>query len=459
MQAIVDYKRMGIAVLMALAFASCNKDPFITKPMAEVTLGVNDNRLQQNEIHLSKDTVYVITSSINRSAGQKLMVDAGTVVKINDKLSINIHPGAEIQLNGTANEPVVFTSSAQKGGAGIGGGGVSGSHYWYGIRIYGNALTQPGVSSGSITYTRIEFAGGDENISGLPCLLLQDVTKETKLENIQVSYAFSTPSFEFNGGECNAKNLVSYASGSSDFHIRNGYTGMLQFLLAWRHPYFPSTPGFVPAQALGGLVIEDSISLPVISNVTVIGPDVTKETNPIYSDTISKGPFGILNGRRVAAFVTRNGAKFHIRNSAFLAFPKGGFYLDDRTTAFALNDQRATFMYSWVHSNDSARSYYLWPDAFPPFTSKDFKELILQPAFNNRQVLNSDEFMLNNAFQYDAEPNPLPGSGSPLFSGANFDGLFGDAFFEKVAWLGAIGSVNQLTGWTNFIPLQTNYNN
>jgi hypothetical protein len=461
MRAIPLNNRIGfILVLLAFYGASCKKEPSIyTKPKPEITLNANDSRLQSPVIHLYKDTVYVLAANITRNAGEKLVLDAGTLVKVNDKFSITIFPGGEIASNGTAAEPVVFTSAAPAGGAGAGGGGATGSRFWYGIRIYGNALTQPTTGSGKITFTRIEFAGGNENGSGLPSLLLQDVTSQTVLENIQVSYSFNTPSFEFNGGNCNAANLVSYASGSSDFYIHNAYNGMLQFLLAWRHPYFPAGAGFVPARSLTGLLIEDSTSLPLISNITVLGPGLSKETNISYLDTISKGLFGTINGRRVAAFVATADAKFQVRNSAFLAFPKGGFHLDNKITALSLYNGESGFSYSLVHSYDTTRAFYLWPDAFPPFTSRDFKELMLQPQFGNQVLPGTNAFMLINPFEYDINPDPMPNTSSPLLSGASFNGVFANAFFNKVAWRGAFGSSNWLSGWTNFKPLQTGYNN
>jgi hypothetical protein len=93
------------------------------------------------------------------------------------------------------------------------------------------------------------------------------------------------------------------------------------------------------------------------------------------------------------------------------------------------------------------------------YTSEDFKNYALQPVFGHRLFSSSDEFMLTDPFNYDVDPDPLPKTGSPLLTGANFDGLFSDPFFEKVEYRGALGTNNWMQGWTNFLPLQTNYNN
>ena len=61
--------------------------------------------------------------------------------------------------------------------------------------------------------------------------------------------------------------------------------------------------------------------------------------------------------------------------------------------------------------------------------------------------------MLTAPFNVDA-PNYMPMTGSPALTGANFTGM--DAtFFNTVAFRGAFGATNWLTGWTSYTP-QTN---
>jgi hypothetical protein len=220
-----------MAVLVLLGIGCKRESLYQQKGKAEVFLNAGNPRLLSDILHLSKDSVYIIVNDLYRNAGQSLVIDPGTLIKVNDKVAITISEGAVIDAKGSATEPIVFTSSANKGGIGsISGSTNTTDRFWYGIRIYGNALSQPTVSSGTMNYVRVEFAGGNDNFLGLPSLLLQNINKQTKLENIQVSYSYSTASFEFNGGNCNASNLVSYASGGTDFYLREGYKGMLQSL-------------------------------------------------------------------------------------------------------------------------------------------------------------------------------------------------------------------------------------
>ncbi|MHA4807425.1 hypothetical protein ACX0G9_04945 [Flavitalea flava] len=450
----LSYKKLLLPglILSILAGMACKKSSFFTKKIKpEIVLGPGDSRLSAPIIHFSKDTVYVLATNLVRDSGQTMTIEPGTLIKVNNNLSVIINPGGRLDSKGTTGEPVVFTSSAPTGAAGsVAATDPSGQSFWYGIQIHGNPSLANDQGSGVLTYTRIEFAGGIQFSTQYPSLLLDNVSNLTTLENIQVSYSFESPSFEFSGGNANAGNLVSYAAGNSDFYIHGGYQGKLQNLLAYRHPYFA---GLSVSNNLGGLVLEDAATFPAISNLTVLGPDNQPGTKDTY------GPrFGSLY--ELAALVTTKGAQFHIRNSVLLGFPKGGWYLDDPNTALSIINGISDFTYSFVHSNDSSRAFYLAPHVYLDRGPKDFKDYMLQPSFENQLFINSSRFKLTDPYNYDMNPNPLPNIGSPLLSGANFEGpVFSDPFFKNVSYLGAFGTDNWLIGWTNFFPLRTSYNN
>lgn len=448
---------LPLLIVLTTLIVGCKKSSeFQQKAKPELTLYPGDARLLSQTLHLYKDTVYILAVNLERDSGQSLVIDAGTLIKVNNKLSITLKPGSTIEAKGTSDEPIVFTSSAARGGAGAGSGTVGGERWWYGIRIYGNGKTK----SGTFTYIRVEFAGGNENFSNLPSLLFKNVTNETDIHDIQVSYSFKTSSFEFSGGNCNARNLLSYACGSTDFFINEGYTGMMQNLIAYRHPYFPSGRDFFPIQHLGGVVITGNGTFPTISNLTVIGPGQQRGTFGdlgVYSDTVAVGGF---NSRRVSSLVVTSGAKFRIRNSILLGFPKGGFYLDDRNSALSLESKESEFSYSTIHSEDTARVFFLPLNLFPGISSKDFKALMLQPVFRNEIYTSSSAFMLTDPYDYDVTPDLMPKTGAPILSNADFSGtFFSNAFFNKVNHRGSLGATNWLQNWTNFTPLQTDYNN
>ncbi len=445
-------------IIITACLISCKKDPvFRTYDKPELTINTNDGRLANDAIHFFKDTVYILATNINRNKGQKLIVDAGTLVKVNDGIAITINQGARIEAVGSVSEPIVFTSSAYKGTPGYIGSNNQNEHSWLGIAIYGNypnLIDSTAAGTGILNFVRIEFAGRSRsNSQGLPSLLLQNVGRGTTIKNIQISYSVFYSSFQISGGNFNATNLISYASCNSDFNLLDGYKGMLQNILAYRHPYF--SPQLGSGTTLAGLLISGDETFPVISNMTVLGPDLQLGTNLKYLDTLRPG-----FGSRVAGFVA-TGGQFRIHNSVVMGFPEGAVYIDGKKAAKLLENGQSNFWHSLYHSNDSLRTFYLTPKIYKHYTSQDLKILLLRPPFGSQEIFISAAFMFTDPFNFDVNPNPFPKAGSPVLTGADFtdDPLFTDPFFNKVTYRGAIGTDNWLQGWTNFIPLQTNYNN
>lgn len=404
-------------------------------------IGTNRPKL----IHLYSDTVYTISQSMTREAGEQLVIDAGTVIK-SSGAGITINPDGVLLANGTQENPIVFTSLAAAGTQGPNWGGIviKGKSYDNENGVTGDPLD----FSGSLQFVRIEFAG----------LTLTGVGSGTTVENVEVSYTRGRPAFEIDGGTFNARHLLSYAcGGAADFYITRGYSGKMQYVFAYRHPFFGTRNGGQgPYNALTGVFIENNpndtskkpYTSPILSNITVLGPNGQNGSPADYSDTLS----------RSAALITTGNARFRIRNSLFMGFPVGAWYIDDLGVAAGIATQQSEFTSSIVQSNDSTRAFYLVPGTFGGTTSADFKNYMLAPSLHNHLYANAGDFMFKDPFNYDA-PNPFPKDGSPVLTGADFTGAnFSDAFFTPVAYIGAMGSDNWLLGWVNFTPLKTNYN-
>lgn len=444
---------LSIWTLVAAVVSGCQKAENIKasatkpeKPLVGYFGNVNTNR--QKVVHLYKDTVYTLSEFFVRFSGEELVIDEGTLIKATTEgssLGITIEPGGVIVANGTAANPIVFTSADIPGVQ---------ARNWGGLIINGKAKNNntnpngdPTDFSGSLNYVRVEFAG----------LTLNSVGDRTIVDNVQVSYCNDKPSFQVDGGSFNAKHLVSYAcAGPADFYITRGYTGMMQNILAYRHPFFGRT-GSDPANSLAGVFIENNPSIPVgtvpntspvISNLTVLGPEDQNGSTATYSDTFT----------RAAALVTTNNAQFQIANSVFAGFPVNGWYLDDASTASSIDAGPSSLTYSVVQCRDTSRAFYLAPGTYPPFTSDDFRVYLLHPEFHNRLFDVFSNLSLLNPFDYDGNPNPLPHEKSFLQSGAGFEGVFTNPFFTPVQYVGAFGEDNWMQGWTNFKPLKTNYN-
>lgn len=438
-----------ITVTLLFLTAACKREKIFLDIKKETELRVSDQRFNGDNIVLSSDTVYrmVATGASTEFTirnNQTLIIQPGTLIKVEKGVRMIVSEGGRIVANGTAQLPIIFTSAAFPGSQ---GGDGSNNPSWQGIKING----KPGFQSGIMKYVRIEFAGLGVSGEQSPGLLLQNADSSMGLDFIQVSYTFSAPAFVFSGGKCNAKHLFAFASGGSDFDFRDGYHGKLQFILAQRNAQIPFVNTGVN---LAGIICSGQNTLPQISNASVIGPDLQPGTTSYYTDTGSTA-----NIQRKAGIVVFNSGGLQLRNTAVLGFPVGGLYLDSRESALQLQAGQSEVAHSIFHANDTNRIFFLPPVLFPGIGSAELKAFLLQLPFANSTLSSSAGFQLTKPFDFHA-PNFLPQQGSLLLNGANFSStFFNNAFFEKVNYKGAFGNANWLSGWTNYNPLQTRYNN
>lgn len=423
---------------------ACKKEAVFIERKPQLTVKGTDKRFAGSSVTLVRDTVYVMAGNINIRRGQRLIIQEGTLLKINNAVKITVEAGGIIEAKGTAANPIVFTSSVSSGAQGQSQNLTNG---WDALEIEG----EPGFNSGIVSYVRIEFAGGSSSGGSL---VLKNVDSTVTIDHIQVSFSLNAPAFVLSGGNCRAKYLYGFCNNSFDFEMSNGYAGKLQFIAAHRHPlvpFQPTTSG--SARSLAGIVITGAATFPVISNATVAGPGTQTgvNSNSYYSDTSdTQGKAGVL---------VSNAASFQLRNISVFGFPQSAFFLNSREGAVGLTSNQASISFSVFHANMSNRVFYLPSALFPGINSVQLKEFLLQPQFSNSVVAQAGDLRITKPYAYD-NPDLLPEAGSPLLSGADFNHpAFEDPFFERVNYKGAFGNNNWLNGWANFTPLQTNYNN
>ena len=300
------YIALALSITLTAASA-CSNDSVVDPgdddngPKAATLSGsISSNRT------LSADTVYTLSGYVKVQPGTTLTIPAGTKI-VGDTTaagsSLWILRGAKISAQGTAANPIVFTSARAAGNRKPGD--------WGGIVIIGNARinrtanpvftegpaniaenyaggTDDNDNSGVLRYVRIEFAGFDvSNGQGqeLNSLSLYAVGRGTTLEYIE-SLAGLDDSFEWFGGSVDGRYLVSYEAGDDHFDWTEGYTGRNQFLIA-----FQSTT-IAPRAGTGTLATDprgfegdgcentkpgctyanQPLSRPVFANFTVVGP-------------------------------------------------------------------------------------------------------------------------------------------------------------------------------------------
>lgn len=251
---------------------------------------------------LTSDKNWLLKGLVTVKAGQTLTIEKGTTIMGDNasKAILLVEPGAKLIAEGTADEPIVFTSQAAEGQKRAGD--------WGGIVLLGKAPinvpggkgniegilktvsgteyggTDPNDSSGVIKYVRIEYAGiilsQDNEVNGLT---FGGVGAGTVVDYVQVRMALDD-CFEFFGGTVNAKHLVCQWNQDDGFDFDNGYSGKLQFVVLQQDPVHPGEDNGIEsdndAQGSANLPLTN----PQIYNATLVG----KNADP-------DGPqFGIL---------------------------------------------------------------------------------------------------------------------------------------------------------------------
>lgn len=221
-----------------------------------------------------------------------LTIAPGTIIR-GDKLTqgtLIITRGAKIIADGTAANPIVFTSNEAVGARNEGD--------WGGLVLLGLAKNnQPGGvaniegivpttdsqyggnfdndNSGILRYVRVEFAGialePNKEINGIT---FGSVGNQTIVDYVQVTFS-GDDSFEWFGGTVNCKHLIAYRGLDDDFDCDFGYRGKVQFALSIRDKDLSDAPGdsnaFECDNDAAGSTAQPK-TRPIFSNVTLVGP-------------------------------------------------------------------------------------------------------------------------------------------------------------------------------------------
>lgn len=429
----------------AVSFTSCDPDDDDDdKDGSKVVVSGN---ITQNTTWAAKDTIY-LDGYVYVKNGTVLTIEAGTLIKgISDtKAALIVERGAQIMAEGTAQNPIVFTSDKPAGQR------LPGD--WAGIIICGAAPinqtggeaemeggtgalyggTNPNDNSGKLKYVRIEFAGYEvSNGNEINGLSMGGVGSGTTLEYIQVSYG-RDDSFEWWGGSVNARYLISYCGGDDDFDTDNGFSGKIQYGLILRHPDYAdktdASNGFESDNDSQGSPNEPFTSA-TFSNITILGPFKTKDQANVNANH--------QNGLRL-----RRNTRLNLHNSIIAGY-RVGVRLEGPSADLYNNG-------GGVIKNTILAGSLTNFKIGDVLTEEQFTTM--WSAGNNTVLAENSNLMLTNAWNYGAI-NPMPQTGSPALTGASFQGL--DSWFENVAFRGGFGTSNWTQGWANWDPQNTPY--
>jgi PKD repeat protein len=336
-----------------------------------------------------------------------LTIAPGTVIR-GDKAtqgSLIITRGAKINAQGTASQPIVFTSNEAVGFRNEGD--------WGGIVLLGLARNnQPGGvaniegivpttdtqyggafdndNSGTIKYVRIEFAGialePNKEINGIT---FGSVGSTTTVDYVQVSFS-GDDSFEWFGGTVNCKHLIAYRGLDDDFDTDFGYRGKVQFALSIRDKDMSDAAGdsnsFESDNDAAGSNAQP-LTMPIFSNVTLVGPkgngSVTlpvgekfekafrlrrNTSTSVFNSLITGWEKGLsIEGAPVVDNL--NGDTMVIANNIFTNFATPSWTATNTNTVLNTGGSTTSWYQSWwsVDANDSTATLAQvnWVNLFP----------------------------------------------------------------------------------------------
>jgi hypothetical protein len=371
-----------------------------------------------------------------------LTIEPGTIIKGDKatKATLIIKPGAKIIAEGTAAKPIVFTSNQAKGSRNYGD--------WGGLVILGkgkvnktpatiegeNISTFGGDiendNSGILKYVRLEFGGiafeTDKEINGLT---LGGVGSGTVIDYVQVSYN-GDDAFEWFGGNVNAKHLISYRSLDDDFDTDWGYSGKVQYGLILRDPKVADQ---CSCSDSNGFESDNDAS----------GSAATPQTSAMFANVSVIMGEGTPDAKFRSGYRIRRNSAISIYNSLVSgAFPRGGLELGDAPT-----------QKNFVDGKNDFRGLI--------FAGMGTKGLISGDAAKLNDATRKNQFSLEtsalglpaNYNTMTGKPGLLPLSASILLNA----GVTLPAGFEANTYVGAFGTTDWTTGWTNFDPQNADY--
>lgn len=506
MKKILVYSALAIA-----AFSSCRKiETDGEKEIIIVPGGGGGGNVGQtitlkgritSDTTLRKENTYILDGRVFVASGATMTIQAGTTVKGNfagsEVAALIIARGGKIMAEGTASEPIVFTTNSPNPRPGDWGGivilGKAAINQTYNVdpaatypqnptvlvgagtfqieggvdNNYGEGICGGGTSpnnadnSGVLKYIRIEYAGfaaiPDKEINSLT---MGAVGSGTKIEYIQTTYA-KDDAYEWFGGTVNCKYLVAYRTQDDDFDTDNGYSGTVQF----------------------GLIVRDSTIADVSnseafeSDNNASGGTVTPKTSAIFCNITAIGPRANLNNIGNSFFLAgaqiRRNSGISIFNSVFMGWPRGLLIDASTGTPTDLNITSGDLVVknTIISGSGNNPNYSAWaPVKYTASTSAPTgaNDASILDWFNtavnkNRIIVTNDSVGYTRPFDYNnpdftpfGAPNVL-GKPNPIINDYSFTDpkLANNSFIEKtVAFRGGVGPsgsyANWYSGWCKF---------
>ena len=471
---------IGHSQIAAIGYFSEQNVPSTVTLSGRIT---SDVKLYAKDINYLRGFVYITNgATLTIEAGAKVQGKSGI-----DVAALVICRGSKIIASGTAEKPIIFTSSSATKTSGDWGGiticgtaPINTSATANGTSISGLYQTEGGISnstnldgyagsgdpafptsnaadnSGILQYIRIEYAGyAYIPDSELNSLTLAAVGSGTTIDHIQVTYA-KDDAYQWFGGTVNCKYLISYKTQDDDFDFGFGYNGKIQYGIVLRdyaiadisrsngiESYNTSTGGTATP-----------VTSPVLSNFTIIGPK--QNSSSTYNSLYYSG----LHLRRNSAL--------SIFNSIVLGWPRGIFIDASSGTPTDLNITNNLLKIQNVTIGSNVDNIKYSVSGSSPTGASDASILSWFSTSSYKNVIVTDAVDAGLVGPYASTPDFKPSQStynSGTFNGSlgsinefNFnsnasfsDTFLQDVFFNQVNYRGAAGlSGSESTWWQNW---------
>ncbi|WP_052323763.1 hypothetical protein [Flavihumibacter sp. ZG627] len=470
-------KKLFIAAsaLSALFAASCSKqqDVELKKELIPGTASTPDTLVGDITVNTTVTKTTYLKGIVYVKPGATLTVNPGVTIigsagaatpdllnLANNKGVLVVEKGGKLVANGTPSSPIVWTSSKAAGQRNFGD--------WGGIVIFGQAPiitrtgaatniyeafdaindpknyyggTNPSDNSGSMTYNRIEFAGGtvlaaNKEVNGLT---LCGVGSGTVINHVQVAHS-GDDAFEFFGGTVNASHLLAFGSKDDDFDFDEAYSGRLQFIIAYRTDLADNSGSEMIELDNNATttVFNNTRTNPLIVNATLIGP---------ASTTVRSGVTGSFDG---GVYVRKQG-RIALANSLIIAQALPVALGTTATTNASFvnpSDPVPSFVRNNIFQTSSANPVVIDSDESNPIIGTADNALIAVLANSTNQNGALPNFA---AFKLDGGLKPT--AGSPALSGGLNVSSFG---FVGTTVRGAVLPTDPWTTTGSWISIAAN---
>ena len=436
---------------------------FAADTQSSSVVSVQDDQFdQKGDYYWTSDKTYVLEDMVFIKPGSRLFIEAGTVVKGalgvgNNATGLVITRGAQIFAEGTADNPIIFTSETDElngnlssedrglwGGLVILGAAGTNNQTPGGVRLIEgvNEIADPASlaeyggssdddNSGVVRYVSIRHSGinvGDVAGNEIQGLTLGGVGRGTTIEYVEV-FASNDDGFEWFGGTVDARFLVSAFNTDDAFDWDEGFRGRGQFWFAIQDPY-TQDDGYGRGMELDGAIGDEKgtpFAIPTLSNITILGAGLTAKPNA-------------GDGSQLLIMRDNTGGKFY--NSIF---GDGAFFaltVEDVSAEAEFDSRKRLENGDIVFQNNLFWGFGNGNTSTTMFP-QDFVRSVLTAQSNSNRLVDFKLRSLSRTTNGNLDPRPA--AGSPAWDGAR---ALTDNWFVKTTYVGAFDARNWMANWT-----------